>query len=188
MTDFPFHTLDSAPADAKPLLEGARKKMGFVPNLFSAQAEAPELLNAYLTVSGLFENTSLSPVERTVVLAAVSAENNCEFCVAAHTAGAKAAKVDEAVIQAVRDNKPIDDPKLEALNRFARLLVRERGWAPKEEVQAFLDAGYTPRNVLEVVLGVGLKTLSNYTNHLVGTPLNSELEPFRWEPAKRAAE
>jgi len=88
----------------------------------------------------------------------------------------------------VRGGKPIADAKLEALHSFTAKVVRNRGFVPDDGVDAFLAAGYTKRNVLEVVLGVGTKTLSNYTNHIVHTQLDPFMKGAEWsKPASRAA-
>ena len=185
MTQFTTHTLESAPAAARPLLEAAKAKLGFIPNLYGNLAEAPAALQAYFDLSAQFEKTSLTPVERQVVLLAISTENNCEFCVAAHSLIArKMVKVPDAVVDALRASKPLPDAKLEALAQFTRAVVRDRGFVPHAALKAFLDAGFTQRQVIELVLGVAMKTLSNYANHLTGTKTNPEFSVEAW---KRAA-
>jgi uncharacterized peroxidase-related enzyme len=186
MVDFTFHTADSAPADSKPLVEKAESNFGFLPNILAGMAEAPALLEGYMTLSGIFDKTSLSPVERQLILLTVSYENECNFCVAAHTGGAKKAQMDDSHIEALRNGRTLDDPKLEALRSFTQKIVKNRGWLDDADVQKMLDAGYSKQNVLEVIVGVGLKTISNYTNHIIGTPLNSQLEPLKWEKPKAA--
>ena len=183
MVDFTLHDTDSAPAEARERLAGAEQAMGFVPNLFAHMAEAPASLEAYQTLDGLFAKTSLSAVEREVVLLSVSVENRCHFCVAAHSGRAKQAGMDDNVLAALRAGAQLPDGRLAALAGFTRSVVRERGWAGNEAVAAFLEAGFTRAQVLEVVLGVSLKTLSNYANHLTGTPLNRELESLAWHDA-----
>lgn len=177
MTGFQIHDIASAPKESAPILDKVSHNLGFVPNLFGVMAEAPALLEAYSTLSGLFHKSSFTPTERLVVLLAVSAENHCGYCVAAHSTIAAVQRVPEAVVAAIRDGRPIDDNRLEALRSFARTLVQKRGFASDEDVQTFLTAGYTKRNVLEAVLGVGMKTLSNYTNHLAKTPVDSAFQP-----------
>lgn len=185
MTQFTTHTLQSAPAAAKPLLEAAKAKLGFIPNLYGNLAEAPAALQAYFDLSAHFDKTSFTPVERQVVLIAISTENNCEFCVAAHSLIArKMVKVPDAVVDALRQLKPLPDARLNTLATFTRQVVRDRGLVPQVALQAFLDAGFTQRQVIEVVLGVAMKTLSNYVNHLTGTKTNSEFSAEAW---KRAA-
>jgi uncharacterized peroxidase-related enzyme len=180
---FTTHTAETAPAAARPILEGAKKNFGFIPNLLGTMAAAPPLLTAYTTVSGLFDQTSLSPTERQIVLLAVSAENGCEYCVAAHTAIAGMQKVSPDVVDALRNGTPIADRKLEALRRFAVATVKSRGFPGRFDTQAFFDAGYGETQVLEVILGVGMKILSNYTNHIARTPLDGAFVPVAWTKA-----
>jgi len=175
-------TVDNAPEQARPLLEKAKKKYGFIPNLLGVMAHAPATLEAYMTLSGLFDQTSLSPTERQVVLLATSAENECTYCVAAHTAIAQMQNLDPDAVGAIRNGDPIPDDKLEALRRFAVEVVTTRGWPSDEARQAFHDAGYTDAHALEVILGVGMKTLSNYTNHAADTPLDDAFADAAWEP------
>lgn len=183
MVDFTLHDATSAPEAARPRLEGAQKQMGFVPNLFGIMAEAPASLEAYQELSRIFDTTSLSPVEREVVLLAAAVENRCHFCVAAHSGRAKKAGMAEPDLEALRAGTDLTDPKLNALAGFTRAVVRERGHVDDATVQAFLDAGYERQQVLEVILGVAIKTLSNYTNHIADTPLNEQLRPLAWEEA-----
>lgn len=76
---------------------------------------------------------------------------------------------------------PIADARLEALRKFTAKLVEAGGWLQEADVSAFLMASYTPADVLDVVLGVGQKTLSNYTNHLVGTELDAAFAGRAWQ-------
>jgi uncharacterized peroxidase-related enzyme len=185
MTTFTTHTLESAPAAARPLLEAAKAKLGFIPNLYGNLAEAPAALQAYFDLSAHFDQTSFTPVERQVVLLAISTENNCEFCVAAHSVIARQmVKVPSAVVDALRASTPLPDARLQALAAFTRAVVRDRGFVTPAALGAFLKAGFTHRQVIEVVLGVSMKTLSNYVNHLTGTRTNSEFAAEAW---KRAA-
>jgi len=176
-------TIENAPEQARPLLEKAKKNYGFVPNILGVMAHAPATLEAYMTLSGLFDQTSLSPTERQVVLLAISAENECKYCVAAHTAIAQMQNLDADAVEAIRNGDPIPDDKLEALRRFAVEVLTTRGWPSDEARQTFYDAGYSEAHVLEVILGLGMKTLSNYTNHAAETPLDEAFSDAAWEPA-----
>ena len=90
------------------------------------------------------------------------------------------------MIAAVRDERPIPDARLEALRRFAETVVDKRGWATEDDVQAFLAAGFGRQQVLEVILGVAFKTISNYANHLVDTPLDDAFAGQAWTTQKAA--
>lgn len=180
MPKFPVHDATSAPEQSRPILEQSRKALGFVPNLYGVLAESPALLKGYTTLSAIFEGCSLSATERQIVLLTCSFENGCDYCMAAHAAIARMQRVAESVIAAVRDGAVIPDPKLRALREFTRQVVRQRGWVIEKDVQAFLGAGYTKEQVLEAILGVGIKTLSNYANHIAGTSLDDAFKPHAW--------
>lgn len=182
MTQFHIHSLQQAPAEAQPLLTGAQQKFGFVPNLLGAFAESPATLQAYLTLGDLVEKTSLTPVEQQVALLAASAENHCTYCVAAHSLIAKRmAKTDAAIVDALRRQRPLPDPKLQALAAFTRAVVNQRGHVAGKTLDDFIAAGYDRRQVLEVVLGVAMKTLSNYSNHIMDTPLDAAFQSEAWD-------
>lgn len=180
---YTVHTIESAPAGSKEILASAKKSLGFVPNLYAVMSEAPALIKAYASISKIYEETSLGATERQVVLLTTSYENNCEYCVAAHSVIAGMQKVPADVVDAIRAGRPIADPKLEALRRFTAAVVSSRGWPSETASTAFLDHGYDRQQALEVVLGVGLKTLSNYANHLAETPLDKAFAPATWSKA-----
>lgn len=180
---YPVHTPETAPAAARGDLIEAKKAYGFIPNLYGVMAEAPALLKAYRALDELFEQTSLAPAERHVVMLTISFENGCHYCVAAHSVIAAMEKVPNEAIEAIRNGKPIPDPKLEALRRFTAAVVETRGRLSERDTKAFLGAGYSRANLLEVILGVGLKTLSNYTNHVAETPLDEAFAKGAWSKA-----
>lgn len=179
---FTLHEIETAPEAAKPLLEAARKSFGMVPNLHRVLAEAPAALEAYGTLWGLFDRSSFTPAERQVIYLTSNFENECRYCMAGHTVLAKAAGVPAEAIEALREGKPLADAKLEALHAFTRTVVVNRGWVPQEGLEAFLAAGYTRQQVLEVILGVAVKVISNYTNHLAETPLDPFMKDTVWAP------
>lgn len=187
MADFTLHTLETAPSKAKPLLENSVRAFNMVPNLHAVMAESPEHLEAYQKLHELFQKTSLSAVERNVVWLTINVEHACHYCVPAHSAIAKMQGVDAGTIEALRNNTPIADARLEALRRFTLAVVRERGRVSDEDVEAFLAAGFTRRHVLDIVLGLAQKVMSNYVNHLADTPVDPAFAAYAWEPATRVA-
>ncbi|MEO6986099.1 MAG: carboxymuconolactone decarboxylase family protein [Paralcaligenes sp.] len=184
MSKFTLQTPDSAPEAARALLQGVQKRMGFVPNLYANLANAPAALESYLHLSAQFEKTSFNPTERQVILLTISVENGCEFCVAAHSMIArKIVKIPDAVVDALRNRATVPDTRLQALSSFARCMVKERGWVTGAPLDAFFEAGFTRQQALEVVLGVTMKTLSNYANHLTETQTNVEFSDEAWQRA-----
>jgi uncharacterized peroxidase-related enzyme len=180
---YPVHTIETAPESARDTLFAARKAYGFIPNLLAVMAEAPALAKGYTTLSRIFDESSFSPAERQVVLLTVSYENECTYCVAAHSVIAGMQKVPADVVQAIRSNRPIADNRLEALRRYTSAIVTKRGWPTEADTAMFEAAGYARQQALEVVLGVGLKTLSNYMNHVAHPPLDQAFARAEWSKA-----
>jgi AhpD family alkylhydroperoxidase len=183
VSTFKLHTIDSAPAGSLPILDTANKTLGFIPNLYAHLASSPVALQGYKQLGALIEQSALTPEEQQIVLITVSVENHCEYCVAAHSFLARnMVKVADDRISALRNSQSLPDVKLNALVAFTRAVVRERGWvAGSQELKDFFAAGYTQQHALDVILGVSMKTLSNYTNHLTDTPLDAAFASEVWQ-------
>ncbi|TXR53294.1 carboxymuconolactone decarboxylase family protein [Reinekea thalattae] len=180
MSEFKLHDVESAPEQAKPILEGSLQQMGAIPSLYAVMAESPELLEAYTKLHGYFTSTSFSAEELTVVWQTINVEHNCHFCVPAHTAIAHSMKVDPELTEALRNEEPMPTAKLQALHDFTLSVVRKRGFVDDAELEAFYAAGYAQKQVLEIVLGLSQKVISNYVNHLAKTPVDEMFQPFAW--------
>ena len=187
MTHFTTHTLETAPAGAQDLLSQVSEKYGFLPNLMATMAESPELAKAYAAIGDLFGQTGFTPTEQQVVLLAISRMNGCDYCVAAHSTIAGVERVPLDVVEAIRDDRPIADSRLEALRRFTQAVVAQRGWVGEAEIEKFLAAGFDKRRVFDVILGTAMKTLSNYTNHVAKTPLDEAFAGQRWDSTESDA-
>ena len=187
MTTFTTHTAQTAPATAQPLLQVAQKNYGFIPNLLGTMAEAPALLEGYMTLAGILAKTALSETERQIILMTNNRLNGCTYCMAAHTTISKGAGVPGDVIEALRNNTPIENAKLEALRQFSIVVNETRGWPSDADVAALIGAGYTKQTVLEVVLATAFKVMSNYTNHIATTPVDDAFAPNAWRADETAA-
>ncbi len=185
MTEFTFHTAESAPEASKPLVEAATSAFGFFPNLLAGMAEAPSMLEGYMTLAGIFDKTELTETERQIILMTNNRLNGCTYCMAAHTTISQGAKVDDEIISALRDGTSLADVKLEALRQFSIAVNEKRGWVDQKDLTEFFAAGYTKQTVLEVILGTSLKVLSNYTNHIASTPIDGAFQANVWAPAGR---
>jgi AhpD family alkylhydroperoxidase len=187
MARFPTHTPETAPEGAGATLAGIKAGWGFVPNLHAKLAEAPVALDAYGQLFDAVGKTSLTPAEQQVAFLTVSAIHECEYCVAGHSMLAKGAGLDAAAIEALREGGRLSDPRLEALRSFTAALVNLRGRVPPGETEAFLAAGFSSRQALELLVAVAAKTISNYANHLTGTPLDGFMAKTAWvAPSRRA--
>jgi AhpD family alkylhydroperoxidase len=180
MTEYTIYNADTAPKDSAPILKKANEAYGFIPNLLGTMAEAPALLEGYVTLAGIFDKTSFSATERQIVMITNNLLNDCTYCMAAHTVLSKMAGVPDDVVNSLRENTPIADSKLEALRQFTIVVNKTRGWPQEDDVNAFLSAGYTKQNILEVILGTSLKIMSNYTNHIAETDLDDAFKPAAW--------
>lgn len=183
-------TIDDAEAGGRELLKKAKSQLGFIPNMYAGMVNSPGLLATYMEGYERFRKESgLTPAEQEVVFLTISRFNGCEYCLAAHSFLAdQMSKVPPAVTDAIRDDEPVPDTKLAALSSFTTLMLDTRGLPPTAGVQAFLDSGYSERHVMEIILAIAVKTLSNYANHLLHTPLDSVFAPRVWEAPACACE
>jgi uncharacterized peroxidase-related enzyme len=169
--DFKLHTIETAPEAGRKGLADVKQKFGRVPNFFAVAAESPAAITAYISLSKIFRTSGLTPTEQQIVVLTASVENKCAYCVAAHSKGAKLAGVPEREIDAIKNKQPMQGAKTEALRRRVSQVVDKRGWISDSDVRAFLDQGYSKAQLLDVMVGVSMKTLSNYINHLTDPPI-----------------
>ncbi len=187
MSDYPVTTIASAPEGSRELLEATERALGFLPNLHGVLAHSPTLLKSYVDLTANFGGSSFDKVEQQVVLLSVSFENGCTYCVGAHSMAANMVGMDEATLAAIRDGEALPDAKLSALARLTREIVSSEGYPSDAALGDFLAAGYKRAQVLDVIVGVALKTMSNYTNHIAETPLDEAFAPFAWSGAPVSA-
>ena len=182
-------TLDSANEAQKPLLENSLKNMGMIPNMYANMVNSPGLMETYAIGYDRFrKNSGFSPVEQEVVFVTISVLNGCEYCTAAHSFIADNwSKVPTEVTDAIRNGEEIPDAKLKALSDFTRVLFDKRGNSCQEEAQAFLAAGYQEKQVLEIILALAVKTLSNYPNHIFQTPMDEAFSSRKWSKEEQLA-
>ncbi len=179
MEKFKLHTQSSAPEKSKALLAASEKAFGMLPNLHAVMAESPELLDGYQKLHQLFLDSSFNAEEKTVVWQTINVAHNCHYCVPAHTAIAKSMGVDDDINQAVRDKRPLADAKLEVLRQTTLAMVENRGQLDHATAKAFFDAGFSKQHLLEIVLGLSQKVMSNYVNHLAETPVDEPFAKFK---------
>lgn len=179
----PPQGLNSDHAKIRELLESAQKKLGFIPNMYANMANSPSMLESYLFGYDKFRSESgFTPAEQEVVLLTISHENKCHYCVAAHSFLAdNVSNVPIEVTDAIRDGHEIPDDKLRSLSVFVRTFVKKRGWVDQADIAPFLAAGFSERQILEVLLAVSVKTISNYANHLFATPVDAVFESRVWQ-------
>lgn len=182
-TPAPFrrHSIETAPEASKLYLEAANAAFGMVPNVEAVMAQAPALLATYMTGWDQVNENSLSPAERQIVYQTANFENNCSYCMPWHTLLSEQAGLSDQDVLALRDGAPLSDPMQEALRLFAKGLLRTNGNIEPAALSAFFEAGYSEQNALDVVLGLAVKLMSNYTNAIAQTPLDAAAKHKAWQ-------
>ncbi|MET7617071.1 carboxymuconolactone decarboxylase family protein [Streptomyces sp. NPDC005408] len=163
---FTEHTLESAPPASRRAMESTIRHLGHLPPAVARLASSPHLLDGFLKLSAMFEQTTLDPVAREVVVMVVATRNECHVCVEMHTGKLRTLGADAELIAALREQKPLDDVRLEAVRQFTLEVLRTAGGVVDEDLRAFLAHGYTEQNALEVVMGIGTYTMSTLANRL----------------------
>ncbi|MFJ8857220.1 carboxymuconolactone decarboxylase family protein [Streptomyces sp. NPDC102451] len=175
-THFPDHTIDSAPPAARRTMEAmAGRQGGRVPSAVARLATSPETLNGFLQASAAFESSTLDPLSREVVVMTMATRNECHICVEMHTAKLRALGAEPELVTVLRapGEQPLPDERLEGVRRFTLAALATAGAVGDEDLQDFLSLGYTSRNALEVVLGIGAYTMSTLANRMTGAPVDA---------------
>jgi AhpD family alkylhydroperoxidase len=180
----PLVAIKDANPETAEALRAAKKRIGFIPNLYGKMANSPPVLMTFLEGYRRFrEQTDLSPVEQEVILLTISWENACTYAMAAHSAIAdRSTGMPKELIEAIRFGGIIEDPKLAALHDMTRIMLRSRGRPAPAKVEPFLEAGYDERHLLEIVLAISITTLSNYSSHLLAPELDDGYADYAWQP------
>ncbi|MFJ6853435.1 carboxymuconolactone decarboxylase family protein [Streptomyces sp. NPDC091271] len=175
-THFPDHTIGSAPQASRRTMEAmAGKQGGRVPAAVARLATSPETLNGFLRASAAFEASTLDPLSREVVVMTVATRNDCHICVEMHTGRLRSLGAAPELVTALRasEEQPLPDERLEGVRRFTVAVLETAGAVEDERLQDFLSLGYTSRNALEVVLGIGAYTMSTLANRMTGAPVDT---------------
>jgi AhpD family alkylhydroperoxidase len=161
-------TNETATPTQRKVLDDSRAHFGGVPPAVARLAISPEFMAAFQTGIAAFDRTSLTPVEREVVILVLARDIGCSICTTMHSA--IIGKLGErAIAVALGDRIALVDPKLAALARFTESLLATRGDVDPASWEAFLTAGYTRAQALEILIGFGTYTMSTYANRLAGS-------------------
>lgn len=183
MNDFKVYDITNAPSESRVDLEKIKLNHGNVPNVYAVMAESPSLLKGHIALKELFNKATFSKQDRKLVLLTISRELGSPYDIAVHSGAAEKHNVPADVIEAVRAGTPLKDKKLQSLRAFTAAVVQKRGVLAENDVKDFLAAGYTRANILEIVLAIGMVSLTAYTNQVASTPLDTQFEPKVWKKA-----
>lgn len=167
----------AAPANID-TLKGIEKGFGFVPNMFATLGRSEAVLQGYLALDGFFAKSSFNALERNLIFLAASQANECHYCVPAHSTVLKhSLHADAELVDRVKRYESTGDARLDAIIEYTRNLVNNRGHVNEEALSKFLAAGFEPVHALEIILGVALKTITNYTGHLGNVEVDPQFAP-----------
>lgn len=178
MSNFTLHTKKTAPLDSKTLLDNSFEAFGMIPNLHAVMAESPQLLKAYQRVHQLFSNSSLDKNELTIVWQTINKAHNCNYCIPAHSAVAQMMGADPAVDEAIRSGTVLPTKKMEVLREITLAMVEQRGKLEDPQLEKFFSVGYKKQQLLDIILGISQKVMSNYTNHIAKTSIDKNFQQF----------
>jgi len=175
---FTQHTIESAPPASRRAMTAVSSKQGYLPAGIGLLAESPETLEGFLRMTGTFDACTLDAMAREVVIMTIAVRNGCHLCVAMHTARLATLGADAALVADLRTSAPLGDARLEAVRVFTLRVLDTTGGVGEESLNDLLGHGFTRRNALEIVLGIGTYTLSTLANRLTGAPVDEELRAF----------
>lgn len=179
---FEQYTIETAPENSKELLKNVFNKFGFVPNQDKILAGSPSIYQAYNQSFDLFLGKStLGLLEGQIVLMTISFENSSPYCMALHSWGMEMTKVPTEIINALRNGQQIKNEKLETLRNFTKQIILKKGHIETKELEDFLNAGFTQQNVIEIIGGIGSKTIANFANIIAKTPVDDSMKKYIWE-------
>jgi len=175
-------TNDQTTGEARDRLAATEARMGLVPNMYRTMANSPGLLATYLDGYERFRSGSgFSPAEQEIVFLTVSRHFECHYCMAAHSFLAdKVSHAPAEAVAAIREDRPVDDPRLAALVGLTRALLETQGHPDDDAVETFRAAGFSDEQVLELILAIAVKTISNWSNHLFDTEVDEMFAGHSW--------
>lgn len=175
MTAFSVPTREGVSPANQGLFDALTRQLGFVPNLYATLALSEHALGTYLALQSA--KSSISAKSREVVNLVVSQVNECEYCLAAHTVLGKMNGFSDAQILEIRSGRARFDAKLDALARLTRSITVERGKPEAALVDAFFAVGWTRENLVDVIVTIGDKIITNYLHGTTGAPVDFPSAP-----------
>ena len=167
---------EQATDKSRKLFDNVNAKLGTVPNMMRAMGHSPAVLSSYLQFSGGLAGGSLSNKQRELIALAVGQANECDYCLAAHSALGKMAGLSDEQVTDARRGEAVDSKDV-ALVRFAVKLAQQRGHVSDQELADFRGQGFGDAEVAEVIANVALNIFTNYFNHVSDTEIDFPRAP-----------
>jgi alkylhydroperoxidase family enzyme len=189
MHDYPLHTIESAPDKSKPALTGLKQSFGLIPNLAAIMANSPVLLDSFVGAFMNFHGGSFTAAQRQVLLLSNAVANRSAWAVAFHSTLALKEGVDADAVRAIRDRRAPKDQTLAALSTLTltQTLVEKRGHLTQRDLNGLAAVGIGPEQVLEIIAGLAISLMANYTGNLSHPPLEAPFQGQIWSAEGNSA-
>jgi uncharacterized peroxidase-related enzyme len=175
MKKFTVPAKEQVSAGNKVIFENLEKMVGFVPNLYAVLGHSENALSTYLTLQNA--PSSLKAKEREVINLVVSQVNECVYCLSAHTAiGKMNGFSDDQIIEIRKGGAPFDN-KLDALAKLVKSITANKGHADEKLTDNFYAAGYNEENLVDVIVAIGDKIITNYLHAITKVPVDWPVVP-----------
>lgn len=180
MTGFAIKTTATVTGAARDILSAIEEGVGFVPNVYGLFADAPAALTGLAALNAAFDDTSFSPGEREIIALTTSVYNQCPYCVAGHSTFALHHGVDAETVNAVRAGGVSNDPRLQAIGRITRAILEKKGAINAADIRPFLNVGFQSPQILELLIGIAGKTMTNFASKTARIPLDDQFADQAW--------
>lgn len=187
MTEF-ANSATTAPEARQSPLDAINAAVGFVPNVYGTFASVPAALKGLVSLNAAFEETSFSAAEREIIALTTSVYNRCPYCVAGHSTFALQHGVDSETVNAIRTGSFGLDPREHALGRTTLTILQRKGLLSAVDTATFLNAGYSSAQLLELLLGIAAKTMTNFASKIAKIPLDEAFLDQAWTPLDEKAD
>lgn len=175
MRTFNVPTKEEVSENNQAIFDNLKKGVGFVPNLYATYAHNDTALGDYLALQN--RKSTLKAKERELINLVVSQVNECQYCLAAHTAlGKMNGYTDEQILE-IREGKASFDSKLDALAKFVQNITINRSKPSPEVVDALFEVGYNEANLVDILMVIGDKMISNFLHGTTQVPIDFPAAP-----------
>jgi len=180
MDNHPSYSIESAPEKSRPALQELKQAFGMIPNVAGKMAGSPVLLLAFVGLFRQVHGGTFSEAEIQILLLTNARTNRSMWAIAFHSCLALQAGIAPAAVQAIREQRLPEEPKLAALSALARALIEQRGHVSEQQLRAFHEAGYAQQQLLEAITISAASTMTNYTANVTQPELESQFQAYAW--------
>lgn len=181
MNNYKYNKFLTASSEVSEVLSRIENEVGFIPNVFTTVAESSTALQGLVILNKAFSQSSFNDAEQQIILMAASTTNECIYCVAGHTAFAEKLEIPDDIIYALRNQQEISEVRYNILATTVRLLIQKKGQVSPDVFNNFINAGFSKGQFLELIMGICVKTFTNYVSNSLNIELDDAFKPYAWQ-------